>query len=1284
VVLEAAPPIETRAAVNGPLVFPLSAPNPRRLAQYAHALAQRLDSDVDLQSVAYVLQTGREEKRARFVVVGNDRTRIIAALREVEAGACRGESDALAEAWVRGETVDWSSRWTQRPRRVSLPTFPLERTRHWFRVDAPLALPNDSDLATTIRTQLAEILGIAASEIAADHSFSKLGLDSIFAMDLAERLTALLGTEVRAAELYDHDTIDALTVFLDRRKPGDALREILTTVLGRSFDPQRRFVDNGFTSLDMLRAVSELERSLGSLRKTLLFDQPDLAALTAHLCATYGTDAVRQLEIRDDAPVATDAPAEATIIAKRQIQAGSRLANVIHELAQRHGLESGLAGRDIAPLLFVDENERGYLEFSRRRDMLLVWSYTGSSDDFDRVVEAFVAYARSQNLRVNLLSPIRIEEIGGSAFMATPFGVVQQIEDLGEFSLDAPKMGRLRGVVNRFARSGDCRVTEYVTGSDAAIDEQLMNLVDRWAEGKSVVNPYAWTIREDLRHGRLAPEHRVFLTSVDNMICAAVIVTRMQSEAGYLLDAEFYGPDMPMGGLESTIVRIIDVLRAEGIRIFSFGATFGVKMCDSPNASPEAERGLDELRSVGVVSSGNYQFKNKFRPGELPIYLCQPVDRVTDVADVLLMIGSPEPESTKRNPTFDLLTDSWAEREDSWIGERMRALTEQQTNMPDAIEQPWLPFALAIPTPSGRAAEGLLCRAWPGRRGVVLHNGLFPTWTFNLGDQRFAPMELDEEQLDAALARERVSFIVIELSNNARGGHPTSLASLRKIRAAASSHGVPLVLDATRVLENAVFLAEEEGRDPWSIVRELFALADAATLSLSKDWGVNFGGLVVSNLPELNDRLREEAALRGTDVGLSSRRLLQTALSDRDKALRNVRERMAAVRALWQRLSDAGLPVVAPAGGHCVLLDVARMPAFAGLDELLSWIDERTGIRGGRHVAGDNICRLAVPIGMPVETADRIGASLATLFDKPEWFTQQLRELGTTLTGNEYSPANENLEVLRELAPDVECRMVTIPEGEVEVFTVGAGPVLLLMQPFNIGAGMFAPQLAALSDRFRIVVIHQPGVGRTRATGSLSLDGVARLQRNALTALGVNQPIHVGGASVGAIFAQHFALTYPELTLSLSLIGGSYRFANRKGQIDKLEQVVNEDFDMIVKGSGSMRIAEERERLTKLLLRCESMDPQTGLRYLDLFVKEPELTPRLGQIQAPTLILQGRHDSVVGVKTGHLLHGAIPNARYVELPASGHFVCFTDADIVNRTMAEFLEEVMPAAVYSQV
>lgn len=90
-----------------------------------------------------------------------------------------------------------------------------------------------------------------------------------------------------------------------------ALRGLLEGVLGRPFDPEVTFEANGFTSFDMLRAVSALESGLGALPKALLFDRPTLESLAGSLCETHGEAAVAR--VRPPAPQAGAAadPAQA-------------------------------------------------------------------------------------------------------------------------------------------------------------------------------------------------------------------------------------------------------------------------------------------------------------------------------------------------------------------------------------------------------------------------------------------------------------------------------------------------------------------------------------------------------------------------------------------------------------------------------------------------------------------------------------------------------------------------------------------------------------------------------------------------------------------------------------------------------------------------------------------------------------------------------------------------------------------------------------------------------------
>ena len=826
----------------------------------------------------------------------------------------------------------------------------------------PVVAAARADVVAVARRHLADILGVSAQAVAPDQTFTELGLDSIFRMDLARRLNAELGLAVQAAELYEHDSLDRLATHLavvgmDPAAPAaappalaeppapalevppalaeplaleeplslaeplaleepvdttDVLRRLVERVIGRPLDPARRFADDGLTSFDMLRTVSLLERRFGGLPKTLLFDQPTVAELAGYLAGRFRAAPAAQLlaaALADEpvpagplqlgtAPAAQPAlstgaepapPARSTVpvdgtgpivVRKRELARYPDLAATFDRIDREHGREGGLAGRDIAPLAFVGAGGRAYLNFSRRGGDLFAWSYAGSAADFPVVVGEWLRYGERHDLRPNVLAMSPLAEADGVALTATPFGAVQRMTNLAGFSITGNPMARLRSQVRHFERAGTACTVEYRPGTEPAVDAEIAGMVGRWGDAKQMVNPYVAIVRGELGRGVLAERHRLFLTRLDGELASVVIVTRLPAEPGSLLDLEFYPATAPRGGLEYAIVRILERLRDEGDEVFSFGASFGVVLGRSPNAAPEVVQGLAELASVGIFGTGNFQFKNKFRPENLPIYLCQRADAVrTTVADVILMIADPDPAadapellgsavapplpsappapSPPRPPSLpasppapsapttaasagraaqlagcgynplalrhrdvelDLLTDSWAELALAAIAARTATLAARPaTQPPSGVAVPdWLPFEHTVATASGRAAEALLCRTWPRPRGPVIHNGLFPTWSASLADAGFATvatgtramtaasaggadagafpgdLDLDELRVRLAAGNGGTAFVGVELSGNAGGGYPVSVANLRAVQAAARRHGVPL------------------------------------------------------------------------------------------------------------------------------------------------------------------------------------------------------------------------------------------------------------------------------------------------------------------------------------------------------------------------------------------------------------------------------------------------------------------------------------------------------------
>jgi putative sulfotransferase len=270
-------------------------------------------------------------------------------------------------------------------------------------------------------------------------------------------------------------------------------------------------------------------------------------------------------------------------------------------------------------------------------------------------------------------------------------------------------------------------------------------------------------------------------------------------------------------------------------------------------------------------------------------------------------------------------------------------------------------------------------------------------------------------------------------------------------------------------------------------------------------------------------------------------------------------------------------------------------------------------------------------------------------------------------------PRNENASVLAEIAPGAVRNVLQFPGGQVETFTAGAGPAVVLMHPINVGVGVFARQFARLADRYQVIALHNPGVGATTWEADLTLGGLARLQRTVLTELSVAPPFHVIGTSFGGLVAQEFAVQHRTECASLILVDCSYRAGARGGGPRPLTAIMQEEFDhMYDAGEPGPAPFAPRAALESLLRRSESMDPRVGLVYLDGFKYLPSMYARLPQIAAPTLVVRGDLDTMVPAEDAQVLLKGIPDARFEALPKAGHFPCLTHPAEVDALIAPFL------------
>ena len=312
-----------------------------------------------------------------------------------------------------------------------------------------------------------------------------------------------------------------------------------------------------------------------------------------------------------------------------------------------------------------------------------------------------------------------------------------------------------------------------------------------------------------------------------------------------------------------------------------------------------------------------------------------------------------------RDVLIDLLTDSgtgamsslqWAgimRGDESYAGaesfyrfrDRMRELTG---------------FEYILPTHQGRASERILFELVGGEGKVVPNNTHFDTTRANIEHSQAEAVDLVIEEgkhatgrhpfkgnmdveklveLIERVGRDRIPLCMVTVTNNSGGGQPVSMENLRAVRAVCDKYDIPMFLDACRFAENAYFIKLREpgqqDRTVREIVRDMFDLADGATISAKKDGLVNIGGVLLLRDKELVERADALLILTEgfiTYGGLAGRDLEAMAQGFEEVVHEDyLAYRIRSIEYLGERLLKIGYQIVEPPGGHAIFIDAGRL-----------------------------------------------------------------------------------------------------------------------------------------------------------------------------------------------------------------------------------------------------------------------------------------------------------------------------------------------------------------------
>ena len=242
--------------------------------------------------------------------------------------------------------------------------------------------------------------------------------------------------------------------------------------------------------------------------------------------------------------------------------------------------------------------------------------------------------------------------------------------------------------------------------------------------------------------------------------------------------------------------------------------------------------------------------------------------------------------------------------------------------------------------------------------------------------------------------------------------------------------------------------------------------------------------------------------------------------------------------------------------------------------------------------------------------------------------------------------------------------------------TGGSGPAVVFSHGLLMDNAMFAPQIKALRERYRVIAWDERGHGQTNdAAAPFSYYDSADDLVGLLDHRHIEHAVFVG-MSQGGYLSLRAALRHPTRVRALILIDTQagpeaaetlpvYEQMIQTWATQGLSDEMAATIEHIILGSGYARAEAWKEK-------WRAVRPANLQQIFHTLASRDDIRGQLAKITVPALVIHGDADAAIPLAAAEQMSAALPNARLEVIAGAGHAANLTHAEQVTPLIETFL------------